>query len=89
MYGLQYQRPEFYCLHLMFGRQARIPVDIMHESINSTTTSQTAGEYATTLLYRLKAAFGIVQNQLSQAHERKKEFYTKMAHGNIINKLGT
>jgi len=72
----------------MFGRQARIPVGIIHESTNNTTASQTTGEYATTLLCHLKAAFGIVWNQLSQAHKRKKEFYNKMARGKHHQQAG-
>ena len=67
--------------YLMFGRQARIPVDIMYKTGNANTSSQTPGEYATTLQNRLKSAFEIVQRRLSQAHQRQKEFYNRKVHG--------
>ena len=66
--------------YLMFGRQARILVDIMYDTAN-TTTPQTPGEYATALQNRLKTAFEIVQNRLSEAYQRQKDFYNRKVHG--------
>ena len=51
----------------------------MYETTNNATTSQTPGEYATTLQCRLKAAFEKVRNQLSQ------NFITRRLMGNLIN----
>ena len=61
--------------YLMFERQARIPVDVMYDSAN---TTQTPGEYDTALQNRLKAAFEIVQNK---SHQQQKDFYNRKVHG--------
>ena len=67
--------------YLMFGRQSHIPVDIMYDTANTTASPQTPGEYATALQSHLKTAFEIVQNRLSEAHQRQKDFYNRKVHG--------
>ena len=66
--------------YLMFGQQARIPVDIMYNTANTTTSPQTPGEYATALQNCLKTAFEIVENWLSEAHQRQQDFYNRKVH---------
>ena len=65
---------------LMFGRQARIPVDLMYgtaepESVNS------YGEYATRLQESLTSAYEIARRSLGKKQERQAELYNKKMHG--------
>ena len=65
--------------YLMFGRQARLPVDIMYRPIDQ--HAQSYGEYATLLQNRLQAAFDLVKEHVTQEHLRQKEFYDQKIHG--------
>ena len=65
--------------YLMFGRQARLPVDIMYRPIEQPL--QSYGEYARLLQNRLQKAFDLVKQHVTKEHLRQKEFYDRKIHG--------
>ena len=65
--------------YLMFGRQARLPVDVMYGG--TITDSQSPSEYAVSLKKQLTAAFDTVRQTCKTQHERQKEQYNKRIHG--------
>jgi len=66
--------------YLMFGRQARLPVDVIYGT--SPSDHQSPSEYAVTLQQRLTAAYDLVCQTSSIQHKRQKEYYDKKIHGN-------
>ena len=70
--------------YLMFGRQARLPVDIMFGT--SKPQSQSPNEYAATLKKQLTSAFDMAHKQMGRQHMRQKEFYDKKLHGQPYQK---
>eukprot|EP00731_Ephydatia_muelleri_P029883 Em0021g406a len=65
--------------YLMFGRQARIPVDLMYGT--GPSDSFTAGEYATELRNALHNAYAVVREKCNAEHKRQKSFYDEKVHG--------
>ena len=65
--------------YLMFGRQARLPVDVMYG--NTPTDSQSPSEYAVNLKKQLTAAYETVRNTCKSQHERQKELYDRKIPG--------
>ena len=61
--------------YLMFGRQARLPVDTMFGT--SKPESQSPNEYAATLKKQLTSAFDLAREQMGRQHMRQKEYYDK------------
>ena len=66
---------------LMFGRQARMPIDIMYGTPAETTDPQFHSEYATQLQQQLQTAYEFVREKTGQKLERQKEFYDRKVHG--------
>ena len=62
--------------YLMFGRQVRLPVDIMYRPIEQ--QSQSYGEYAKLLQDRLQTAFDLVRTHVNKAISQ--EFYNRKIH---------
>ena len=63
----------------MLGRQAHLPVDVMHGS--TPTDSQSPSEYAVSLKKQLTSAYETVQHTCKTLNERQKELYDQEIHG--------
>ena len=63
----------------MFGRQARLPLDVLYGTYESAIHSPS--EHATTLHKQLAEAFALVRSRLATQHQRQKEFYNQKVHG--------
>ena len=64
---------------LMFGREARLPIDIMYGSCPQEVASPST--YAAQLKSSLQQAFTQVRDNMSAAHNRQKEHYDRHIHG--------
>ena len=69
---------------LMFGRQARIPVDVIYGTPNNTT--QSPNEYAATLGKQMSQAFALARKHSEAKHVRQKEIYDRKVHGKPYQK---
>ncbi len=65
--------------YLMFGRQVRMPLDIVYGAPTAESTSQS--EYAQALRKRLEDAYNRVRDETGQKQERQREFYNRKVHG--------
>ena len=70
--------------YLMFGRQARLPVDIIYETGAPEGESTDVGTYVTSLKRRMSEAFEIVWRNVSKHHQHQKILYDKKVHGKTI-----
>ena len=64
---------------LMFGRQVRMPVDVMFGT--PTPQPSTVPQYAADLRASLEAAYRCVRERMGRKLERQKELYDRKAHG--------
>jgi len=64
---------------LMFGRQARVPADVMYATDKPDGT--THGEFAATLKTTLENAYQLVRDNTGMKQERQKDYYDKRVHG--------
>ena len=67
--------------YLMFGREARLPLDTIYGTNQSPLDLPSTGEYATQLQSRLLHAYDLVRKHLGMHHKRQKVFYDKKVHG--------
>ena len=67
--------------YLMFGRQARLPIDLIYGTGPQVVENQSVGEYAASLKSRVSAAFDLVRRNISQHHVYQKELYDRKVHG--------
>ena len=65
--------------YLMFGRKARIPVDLMYGTAEPECLDYT--EYAAKLQESLSEAYSIARKQSAGKQERQAEIYNKKVHG--------
>ena len=65
--------------YLMFGRQARLPIDVLYGTREESYQCQ--GEYARLLQTRLNSAYDIVREHVAKEHQRQKEFHDLKVHG--------
>ena len=72
--------------YLMFGHQARLPVDVMYRPIEQPL--QSYGEYAKLLQHRLQRAFDLVKQHITKEHLRQKEFYDQKIYGKLYTMGG-
>ena len=66
--------------YLMFGRNARLPVDVMFPT-KKPAAGVSYGEYAKMTSETMKKAFHTVREHVGEKQERQKEFYDKKCHG--------
>ena len=64
---------------LMFGQQARIPLDVIYKS--STTEPATTPQYVVRLRQSLEKAYTLARQNLKTAAGRQKEMYDHKTHG--------
>ena len=68
-------------LYLMFGRQARLPLDVMYETSPPSPANASPGEYAVALQKQLRTAYNLVREKASKAHLRQNQPYNQKVHG--------
>ena len=64
----------------MFGRQARIPIDVSYGQPRANEISSPY-EFATTLRNRLEGAYKTVRKKLGHKLDLQKEIYDQKVHG--------
>ena len=64
--------------YLMFGREVRLPVDLMYHVPQQECT---VGEFAATMRTQLRKAYEQVRITTNQQHLRQKSFYDRKVHG--------
>ena len=69
----------------MFGRQARLPVDLIYGTGPKVMENQSVGEHAASLKSRISAAFDLVRRNVSKHHVYQKELYDQRVHGKPFN----
>lgn len=67
--------------YLMFGRQARLPIDLVYGTGKQEVEDQSIGEYAASLKERMSTAFALVRKNVSKHHVHQKELYDQKVHG--------
>ena len=70
---------KFTPFHLMFGREIRLPIDVMFGKTPDPVQEHT--EYATELRARLENAFELVREHTRAAQKRQKDRYDRRASG--------
>ena len=68
--------------YLMYGRQVRMPTDIMFGT--PTPDAASPSEYADDLRKRLEGAYQQVREQMGHQLDRQKELYDKKVHGKLF-----
>eukprot|EP00731_Ephydatia_muelleri_P006029 Em0003g277a len=66
---------------LMFGRQARLPIDLMYGTECGNSVTKTVPEYVTKLSEAFVEAYAAVPDTMGAKLQRQKEFYNKKVHG--------
>ena len=69
---------------LMFGRQARVPADVMYGA--PTSSAHSVNQYAANLRKQLDSAFALARSHSLSSHLRQKELYDKKVHGKPYKK---
>ena len=63
--------------YLMFGREMRLPIDVMIGSPEGTDEQQLYGQFATKLQHNLTSSYQCARENLKKAQQRQKEYYDK------------
>jgi hypothetical protein len=69
--------------YLMFGRQAKLPIDLMYPTANNSNVF--VNDYAAQLKTGLEDAYKLVREKLGATHQRQKAFYDRTVHGEPYN----
>ena len=67
----------------MFGRKARIPIDLMY-GFNYQREAE-PNEYVADLQKTRSSVYGIMRDNMNVQHERQKEYYNRKVHGQPYN----
>ena len=70
--------------YLMFGRQARLPADVIYGTAN--TAEQSVTDYARTLRRKMENAFILAREHSLKQHHKQKELYDRKVHGKPFEK---
>ena len=68
--------------YLMYGRQVRMPIDVMYGTPTPNPTSPS--EYADDLRKKLENAYQKVREQMGHKLDRQKDLYDKRVHGKLF-----
>jgi len=68
----------------MYGRQARLPVDVIYGTVRP-DSHQSPNEYAANLDKQLKSAFDLARKTAGVQRERQKQYYDQKVHGTSYN----
>ena len=71
----------FLPFYLMFGQQARLPIDLIYGTGPQVVENQSVGEYAASLKSRVSTTFDLVRRNVSQHHVYQKELYDQKVYG--------
>ena len=63
--------------YLMFGRQARLPVDLIYGTGPQIADNQSVGEYTASLKNKVSETFDLMRKNMSQHHVYQKELYDR------------
>ena len=75
----QQESTGFTPFYLMFGRQARIPLDIMYQT--PVAEARNVSQYIWTLRKSMQDAYALARDNLQTASYRQKELYDEKIHG--------
>ena len=70
--------------YLMFGLQAKLPIDLAYGTGNQEGESQSVGEYVASLKTKMSTAFDLVSKNVSKHHVYQKELYNQKVHGELF-----
>eukprot|EP00731_Ephydatia_muelleri_P020968 Em0013g695a len=65
----------------MFGREARLPADVIHGRSSPSSNPIQVNQYALDLRLHLESAYQQVQERMGLQHQRQKALYDRAAHG--------
>ena len=68
--------------YLMFGREARLPADVMF-GLPPNSSPQQVNQYALDLRARLEGAYQLVRVHMGIQHLRQKTLYDRLVHGDL------
>ena len=71
---------------LMFGREARMPIDLMYQTGNQSNVP--VNDYAVQLKSSLEDAYRLVREKIGTTHQRQKDFYDRKVRGEPYNRGG-
>ena len=71
----------------MFGRQARLPLNVMFETNIQTQSNNTPGEYATALQKWLRTAYDLVRNDCLIPTSARNSSMIKKFMGSLTNQV--
>jgi hypothetical protein len=67
--------------YLMFGREARMPVDLLYPPPTNTQSQVPHSKYAVETQNALRNAYHLVREKVARKHHRQKELYNRRIHG--------
>lgn len=69
---------------LMFGRNPRLPIDVVFGLVDSEEEEQSYGKYIQLLKEKLKYSFELASRSSRKAQNRQKQYYDQKAHAAVL-----